>query len=308
MGEQLLFDDEALFHFLHVFGGRQFFRFDLAADQELADLAVVFDELARDLCFGVEVVALDAEVGNLVGEILGFDRDRGEEVGQCAAFGSLQAALHLAGGEAAEEGLVAFGADAAEAAFVFNVFVNQAAEDFFGLRELATGVDTLLIGQAAFDDFLPTGLQREVGLGERDGFFRRARILGDEIAGVAGKGVVANVGGWFGEFVDLVDWEEVVFDVVRGPLASDDRLLDYLFEVRPANVAEDFLQVAGEPKLGARGGLFVNELLERGVQLGDELALHGTGSGCRADERHASPSGNFILGLHCGKCLYSWFL
>ena len=121
----------------------------------------------------------------------------------------------MAGGDAAEEGLVAFGADAAEAAFVFDVFVDQAAEDFFGLAELAAGVDALLVGQAAFDDFLPAGLQGEVGLGERDGFFRRVRVLGDQVAGVAGEGVVADVVRWMGELVDLVDREEVVVDVVR---------------------------------------------------------------------------------------------
>ena len=111
-----------------------------------------------------------------------------------------------------------------------------------------------------------------------------------------------------GELVDLVDREEVVVDVVGGALAGDHRFLDHLFEVRPADVAEHFLQIAGEPELGAGGGLFVDELFERGVQLGDELALHGTGSGRRADERHASPFGNFILELHGGKCLYSYVL
>src|SRR6185436_11065054 len=115
--------------------------------------------------FSVQIVTLDAEVGDLVGEVFGFDRDRREEVGQRAAFGGLQAALHLASGDAAEEGLVALGADAAEAAFVFDVFVDQAAKHFFGLRELTAGVDAFLVGQAAFDDFLPTGLQGEVGLG-----------------------------------------------------------------------------------------------------------------------------------------------
>ena len=45
-------------------------------------------------------------------------------------------AVNRSGGDAAEEGLVAFGADAAEAAFVFDVFVDQAAEDFFGLAQL----------------------------------------------------------------------------------------------------------------------------------------------------------------------------
>ena len=193
MREQFLFDDEALFDFLHVLGRRQLFGFDFAAAEELADLAVVLDELAGDLGFGVEVVALDAEVGDLVGEVFGFDRDRGEEVGQRTAFGDFQAAFHLAGGDAAEEGLVAFGADAAEAAFVFDVFVDQAAEHFFGLAQLAAGVDAFLVGQAAFDDFLPAGLQGEVGLGERDGFFRRVRVLGDQVAGVAGEGVVADV-------------------------------------------------------------------------------------------------------------------
>ena len=137
--ERFLFDDEALFDFLHVLGGRQLFGFDFAAAEELADLAVVLDELAGDLGLGVEVVALDAEVRDLVGEVFGFDRDRGEEVGQRAAFGGFQAALHLAGGDAAEEGLVAFGADAAEAAFVFDVFVDQAAEDLFGLATACGG-------------------------------------------------------------------------------------------------------------------------------------------------------------------------
>ena len=77
--------------------------------------------------------------------------------------------------------------------FVFDVLVDQAGEHFFGLAQLAAGVEPLLVGQAAFDHFLPAGLHGEVGLGERDRVFRRIGVLGDQVAGVAGEGVVADV-------------------------------------------------------------------------------------------------------------------
>ena len=105
--------------------------------------------------------------------------------------------------------------------FVFDVLVDQAGEDFFGLAELAAGVEPLLVGQAAFDDFLPAGLHGEVRLGERDGFFRRIGVLGDQVAGVAGEGVVVDRVSMTGcrrtfsaEFVDLVDRQEVVVRLV----------------------------------------------------------------------------------------------
>ena len=96
LGQRLLFGGEAAFDFLHVLGRRQLFGFDFAAAEQLADFAVVLDVLAGDLGFGVQVVALDAEVGDLVGEVLGFDRDRGQEVGQRAAFGHAEAASSFA--------------------------------------------------------------------------------------------------------------------------------------------------------------------------------------------------------------------
>ena len=189
---------------------------------------------------------------------------------------------------------------------VLDVLVDQAGEDLFGLAQLAAGVEPLLVGEPLFDHLLAAGLHGEIRLGERDRVLRRVGILGDEVAGVAGEGdsrdTLRDV--FAADVVDFIDRQEMVVGRVAGQLAGHDRLVDHLLEIGPADVAEHLLQVAGQPELGAGGGLLVDELFERGVQLGDEFAFHGIGSGRRADQGHASPFRNSIRERRIGKCLY----
>lgn len=59
----------AAFDFFDVFRRRQGLGADVAIEQYLADVRVVFDVFAGDGQFGGEVVALDVEVGDFVREV-----------------------------------------------------------------------------------------------------------------------------------------------------------------------------------------------------------------------------------------------
>ncbi len=162
-------------------------------------------------------------------------------------------------------------------AFVLDVLVNQAGEHFFRSAELFAGVEPLLVGQPALDHFLASGLHGEVRLGERHGILGRIGVLRDQVAGVAGEGVVLDLLFLFAPVSQrnhFADFEKMVRWIVSGPIASRHRSIDHAGEIGPPLVVEYALQVAREPELGATLDFFVNQFLEFAVQSGDEFAFH----------------------------------
>jgi hypothetical protein len=77
---------EAAFHFPAAFGSGERLWHDAAVDEQGADLLVVLDLLIGDARFRAQIIDFRVEVGDLVREVLGLDRNRREEVGQRAAF------------------------------------------------------------------------------------------------------------------------------------------------------------------------------------------------------------------------------
>jgi len=124
---------------LHVLRGGEVFRLDPPRAEHFADRVVVFDVLAGDLGFRVQIVALDAGVRDLVGDLFRLERDRRQEVGERPALGHAEPLLHRAGGDAAEQGLVALRADPREAPLVLDPLVDQARQDLLRSAQLAAG-------------------------------------------------------------------------------------------------------------------------------------------------------------------------
>lgn len=108
------------------------------------------------------------------------------------------------GGAELEQGLVALGTDHGESAFVDPALVQDSGRTRVRFDQLGPGLDTFCLEYPLFDEFGAAGLDREIGLGEGDGFLAGIAVLRHQVAGVAG--------------------EEDVVDFVLRPFASFDRL------------------------------------------------------------------------------------
>lgn len=71
-----------------------------------------------------QIVPANVEVGDLIGEILGLDRDGRQEIGQWAILGDLKPLFHLLCGLAAEQCLATLAADDAEALLITGPLVD----------------------------------------------------------------------------------------------------------------------------------------------------------------------------------------
>ncbi len=64
---------------------------------------VVFHMLGRDVTLGVDApILFQLEIGDLGGEVLGFDENRGQEIGERTFVWYIQADFHLSGCVSAE--------------------------------------------------------------------------------------------------------------------------------------------------------------------------------------------------------------
>ena len=142
--------------------------------------------LGTDAVLGVEVLLLDVEVGDFVSEVLGLDRDRGQEVGQRAAVGHAEFPLHLLSCLPTKESRVPLAADAGEALVVLHSIVNDAGQGLFRARQLLAGGQPLDFAQSLLDEFLLASLEGEVRLVEGDLVLAWIAVLGDQVAGIAG--------------------------------------------------------------------------------------------------------------------------
>jgi len=182
----LFFRRHATLDFLHILGRREGFRTDATFQQGVAHGLIVGDVFLRNGGFRGHTVLPSVEDGDFRGEILGLEDDGRGEVGQRAVVRHLPLRLHGLCG-LAEQGVIALAADQCKVLVTAGLFKNNDRKFLFGGAEFFAGTDALGFQQASFNQFSPTGLDGEVGLGKSNLGLSRITILSDQIAGVAGQ-------------------------------------------------------------------------------------------------------------------------
>ena len=121
--------------------------------------------------------------------------------------------------------------------------------------ELFTGllaqIKPLHVGGSLVAKFLPPGLDCEVFLGMGNFRFARVAVLGDEVAGEAGKVVIINhLNRTFTAGDRFAGAGKVMLRAIARGFARSHGAFDRVFKAAPLAVAQQRLQVAGAPVFG----------------------------------------------------------
>src|SRR5262245_50016514 len=110
--------------------------------------------LSSDARFGTQAMLLDIEIGDLVGEILGFDGDSWQEIRQWSAIGNAETDLHILCRPTTEEGDVALAYNSRERLIAFQPLKDNPGELFLRLSKLFASANPLGFCEALLKDFL----------------------------------------------------------------------------------------------------------------------------------------------------------
>jgi len=104
-----------------------------------------------------------------------------------------------------------------------------------------------------FDEFLPTGLDGEISLGEGDfGLFEGVAILGDQVAGIAGEGNFFDAAlGAAADFDYFADIGKMVFPFFARTFVSVFGFFNGVQEIVSFGITQNGLQFAGAPAFGS---------------------------------------------------------
>jgi hypothetical protein len=145
------------------------------------------------------------------GQVLGLDGHRRQDVGERSGFHS-QSFFHFLGRFSAEQHPVSLASDPSYSLSVHSSLIGEPLEFLLGGREFFPSVQPFVIEDFLLDDFLFSGLDREIGLGKGDFLFSRVTVLGYEVAGVSGKMIIRNVlNGSFSSNYRFADVSKVIF-------------------------------------------------------------------------------------------------
>jgi len=151
-------------------------------------------------------------------------------------------------GGSAEKGTVTLAPDDGEIFGAGGLLKNDLGEVLFRGGKFFPGGDALGFLQTLLDQFRSTGLDGKIRLGEGNFLLLRVAILGDEVAGIPGEHDVFDLAlGARTDFDHFVDVNKMVCHSMTRHFAGGFRFGGDLEEVPPFRVAEEVLEVTGQP-------------------------------------------------------------